>query len=86
MDQVAPDATIATGGYVFKTPEQGAATSVLAATWPQLDGVGGRYFEDCNQAHAHVDGTPGGVAAHALDPDAVGRLWQVSLESLAGAV
>jgi len=85
MDQEALNATIATGGYVFKTPEQGAATSVLAATWPQLDGVGGRYFEDCNQAHPHLDGTPGGVAAHALDPDAAGRLWQTSLESLAGA-
>ena len=33
-----------------KTVEQGAATSVLVATSPQLDGIGGRYFEDCNQA------------------------------------
>ena len=34
----------------WKTPEQGAATSVLVATSPLLDGVGGRYFEDCNEA------------------------------------
>ena len=33
-----------------KTVEQGAATSVLLATSPLLDGVGGRYFEDCNEA------------------------------------
>jgi hypothetical protein len=30
----------------LKTVEQGAATSVFAATSPQLDG---RYFEDCNE-------------------------------------
>ena len=39
-----------TGGMQLKTPEQGAATSVLLATSPALDGVGGRYFEDCNEA------------------------------------
>src|SRR6202040_809206 len=34
----------------LKTIEQGAATSVFVATSPLLDGIGGRYFEDCNQA------------------------------------
>jgi NAD(P)-dependent dehydrogenase (short-subunit alcohol dehydrogenase family) len=29
-----------------KTTQQGAATSVLLATSPQLEGIGGRYFED----------------------------------------
>jgi len=38
------------GGLKWKTPEQGAATSVLVATAPLLDGVGGRYFEDCKRA------------------------------------
>jgi hypothetical protein len=37
-------------GSSFKTVEQGAATSVLLATWPPLDGIGGRYSEDCNEA------------------------------------
>ena len=37
-------------GVNWKTPEQGAATSILVATSPLLDGVGGRYFEDCNEA------------------------------------
>ena len=39
-----------TGGMELKTPEQGAATSVLLATSPALAGVSGRYFEDCNEA------------------------------------
>src|SRR5215469_11588275 len=41
----------------YKTPEQGAATSVFVAASPLLDGVGGRYFEDCHQAVPH-DGGP----------------------------
>jgi NAD(P)-dependent dehydrogenase (short-subunit alcohol dehydrogenase family) len=34
-----------------KTTQQGAATSVLLATSRQLEGIGGRYFEDCNEAN-----------------------------------
>jgi NAD(P)-dependent dehydrogenase (short-subunit alcohol dehydrogenase family) len=67
----------------WKTPEQGAATSVLVATSPLLDGVGGRYFEDCNEAGLNQPGTRRGVAAYALDPEAAERLWQVSAETLA---
>ena len=67
----------------LKTVEQGAATSVLLAASPLLDGVGGRYFEDCNEAHV-VDrrGAPGtgGVARYALDPANAERLWDVSLK------
>jgi NAD(P)-dependent dehydrogenase (short-subunit alcohol dehydrogenase family) len=37
------------GSFHWKTPEQGAATSVLPATSPLLEGIGGRYFEDCNE-------------------------------------
>jgi NAD(P)-dependent dehydrogenase (short-subunit alcohol dehydrogenase family) len=67
----------------WKTPEQGAATSVLVATAPLLDGIGGRYFEDCNEAEPHQPGTRRGVAAYALDPEAAGRLWEVSVATLA---
>jgi NAD(P)-dependent dehydrogenase (short-subunit alcohol dehydrogenase family) len=70
-------------GATWKTPEQGAATSVLLATSPLLDGVGGRYFEDCNEAGPNQPGTRTGVAAYALDPEAAARLWQVSVETLA---
>jgi NAD(P)-dependent dehydrogenase (short-subunit alcohol dehydrogenase family) len=64
----------------WKSTEQGAATSVLVATSPLLDGISGRYFEDCNEAQPHQPGTRTGVAEHALDPDAAERLWEVSLE------
>ncbi|WP_371781323.1 SDR family NAD(P)-dependent oxidoreductase [Streptosporangium subroseum] len=67
----------------WKTPEQGAATSVLVATSPLLEGVGGRYFEDCNEAEPNQAGSRRGVAAYALDPEAATRLWQVSVETLA---
>jgi NAD(P)-dependent dehydrogenase (short-subunit alcohol dehydrogenase family) len=67
----------------WKTPEQGAATSVLVATSPLLDGIGGRYFEDCNEAGPNRPGSRFGVAAYALDPDAAARLWQVSVDTLA---
>jgi NAD(P)-dependent dehydrogenase (short-subunit alcohol dehydrogenase family) len=69
---------------VLKTPAQGAATSVLVATSPLLDGIGGRYFEDCNEAGPNQPGTRRGVAAYALDPEAAERLWQVSVQTLAG--
>jgi NAD(P)-dependent dehydrogenase (short-subunit alcohol dehydrogenase family) len=68
----------------WKTVEQGAATSVLVATSPLLDGIGGRYFEDCNEAAPNKPGSRFGVAAYALDPGAATRLWQVSLDTLAG--
>lgn len=32
--------------FSMKTPEQGAATSMLLAASPLVEGVGGRYFED----------------------------------------
>ncbi|WP_433293957.1 SDR family NAD(P)-dependent oxidoreductase [Pseudonocardia sp. CA-142604] len=72
------------GGDVrWKTPEQGAATSVLVATAPLLDGIGGRYFEDCNESGPHEPGTRRGVAAYALDPEAAAQLWEVSVTALA---
>jgi NAD(P)-dependent dehydrogenase (short-subunit alcohol dehydrogenase family) len=67
----------------WKTPEQGAATSVLVATSPLLDGIGGRYFEDCNEAEVGKLSARHGVAEFALDPEAAVRLWQISLETLA---
>ncbi|MEY9967960.1 NAD(P)-dependent dehydrogenase (short-subunit alcohol dehydrogenase family) [Streptacidiphilus sp. MAP12-16] len=72
------------GGPVWKTPAQGAATSVLLATSPLLEGVGGRYFEDCNEAAPNQPGTRNGVASYALDPQAAAQLWQVTVAMLAG--
>jgi NAD(P)-dependent dehydrogenase (short-subunit alcohol dehydrogenase family) len=66
----------------LKTVEQGAATSILAAVSPLLDGIGGRYLEDCQEAEvvpsrADADGRHG-VAAYALDPANAERLWDIS--------
>ncbi|MFC6089890.1 SDR family NAD(P)-dependent oxidoreductase [Saccharothrix lopnurensis] len=69
--------------FKWKTPEQGAATSVLLATSPLLEGVGGRYFEDCDEALPGIGDPRHGVAAHALDPEAATRLWAVTEETLA---
>ncbi|TDU88480.1 NAD(P)-dependent dehydrogenase (short-subunit alcohol dehydrogenase family) [Kribbella voronezhensis] len=65
---------------MFKTVEQGAATSVLLAASPLLEGVGGRYFNDCNEAEVldRRSGTLYGVARYAVDPDNAERLWAVS--------
>jgi NAD(P)-dependent dehydrogenase (short-subunit alcohol dehydrogenase family) len=67
-----------------KTVPQGAATSVLLAASPLLDKVGGRYFEDCNEA-ATVTRRPtdySGVAWYALDPANAERLWDTALDLL----
>jgi NAD(P)-dependent dehydrogenase (short-subunit alcohol dehydrogenase family) len=77
------EALVSRVGFKYKTLEQGAATSVLVATWPQLEGIGGRYFEDCNEAAVVDDPDPedaSGVAAYALDPRNAEQLWQKSLE------
>jgi NAD(P)-dependent dehydrogenase (short-subunit alcohol dehydrogenase family) len=69
----------------WKNIEQGAATSVLLAASPLVEGVTGRYFEDCNEAGPHRPGVRRGVAAHAVDPHNASRLWQISLDMLATA-
>lgn len=64
-----------------KTPEQGAATTILLAVSPLLDGISGRYFEDCNEAE-QVARRPidfsGGYAAYARDPGNADRLWTMA--------
>ncbi|BBY63815.1 oxidoreductase [Mycolicibacterium helvum] len=56
----------------------GAATTVWAATSPELGGLGGRYLEDCRLAEPFVEGTEGGYAAWAVDPEQATRLWEWS--------
>lgn len=62
----------------FKTPEQGAATQVWAATSPLLDGLGGLYCEDCNVAEIEQDAPSQGVRPYAVDPEQAYRLWELS--------
>ena len=58
-------------GLFMKSPERGAATSIHLATSPEVEGVSGRYFADCREKQP---------AAHAVDPQTAGQLWEVSEE------
>lgn len=71
-------------GVTEKSIEQGAATSILLAASPLVEGVTGAYFEDCQVAGPHTPGVRRGVADYALDPDNARRLWDLSVE-LTGA-
>ncbi|MFJ9033972.1 SDR family NAD(P)-dependent oxidoreductase [Streptomyces sp. NPDC102274] len=73
----------------FKTPEQGAATPVLLAASPLLDGVTGRHFEDNHESEVVVGGpemTMSGVAEWSIDPAAADRLWDYALPVAEDAV
>ncbi|MGW6361664.1 SDR family NAD(P)-dependent oxidoreductase [Streptomyces sp. NPDC055092] len=81
MEQVA--AAMAAGELALppgKTVQQGAATSVLMAASPTVEGVTGRYYEDCAEAKPVTERGDAirGVAPHALDRDNAARLWAVS--------
>ena len=70
---------------LFKTPEQGASTSVWAAVGPELEGVGGLYLENCAEAAPFDRANPFvGVMDYARDPKAADELWTVS-EEVTGA-
>jgi NAD(P)-dependent dehydrogenase (short-subunit alcohol dehydrogenase family) len=67
-----------------KSPQQGAATTLLAATAPELEGIGGRYFEDCNEAVVVQRRGPDytGVAPYAIAAANADRLWAMTLALL----
>jgi NAD(P)-dependent dehydrogenase (short-subunit alcohol dehydrogenase family) len=82
------------GGTLRTPPEkqksraQGAATTVLLATSPLLDGVGARYFNDSQEAQVvhrrpeDPDELVASVAAYSLDPANAERLWDLSTRAL----
>ena len=59
-----------------KTPAQGAATTVFAATAPELAGQSGTYLANCAVASASSQGQ---------DADLAERLWAVSEQFVAAA-
>lgn len=73
----------------FKTPKQGASTTVWAATSPLLAGKPGVYCEDCDVAKpTDPDSETArfmGVNAHACDDEAAEKLWSISEELLDAA-
>ncbi|MDE0930789.1 MAG: SDR family NAD(P)-dependent oxidoreductase [Halioglobus sp.] len=68
---------------VFKTLEQGAATTLWAATTPDLAFEGGQYLEDCHIASPAESGGSSGVESYAVDPAMAAKLWLLS-EDLVG--
>ena len=69
----------------MKSPEQGAATTVLAAVSKELEGKGGRYLENC----AEAEPTPGpemhgkmGYKEWAYDEEREGLLWKKTIAML----
>ena len=62
------------GPIALKTVAEGAATQVYVATRPELAGVSGQYFADCNVAQPRAD---------ADDPELARRLWEISEEIVA---
>ena len=68
---------------IFKNPEQGAATSVWAATAPELQGRGGLYLEDCRQGlPAEAANRVSGHSPHIMDREGAAHLWNMSLQML----
>ena len=72
---------------MFKTPEQGASTSVWAATSPQLNGHGGVYCEDCDIAKLADENSQRWEHARPwiCDDEKAERLWTMSEKMLADA-
>ncbi|KAL2846358.1 dehydrogenase with different specificitie [Aspergillus pseudoustus] len=66
---------------IWKNIEQGAATTVLAAISPELEGKGGLYLEDTQVAKPPARGITG-YAEWAYDEEGPGKLWETSLQLL----
>lgn len=65
-------------GWVYKTPNGGAATSVWAATSADLNHHSGIYLEDCQIAEPAKEGLSSGYNSYAIDRDKANKLWALS--------
>lgn len=68
-----------------KTPQQGASTTVFAATSPLLADIGGVYLKDNDISPIDdeprsltADSIPAEVVSSSIDPDSAKRLWALS--------
>jgi len=57
------------GGLILSTPTKGTKTSLYVATSPEIEGIGGKYFEKCREAESSAESHDEAVAE---------RLWSVS--------
>jgi NAD(P)-dependent dehydrogenase (short-subunit alcohol dehydrogenase family) len=74
----------ASGAFVYKTAQQGAATTLVAAVAPEFARTGGHYLDDGREAYTAANDADlfdhsHGVKEWALDPGAARKLWTVSL-------
>jgi len=78
---IQPDGTL---NPVLKTVAQAAATTLWAATAPELEGRGGLVLEDCAEAlPVGPDTHPwSGFDARVADPGTASRLWDHSIDLL----
>ncbi len=68
---------------VLKSVEAGAATTVWAATAPELAGRGGLYLEDCQVSEPiSSPDAPRGYTEYATNPEDARRLWAISEQLL----
>src|SRR6185437_16503234 len=68
---------------IYKTPEQGASTSVWAAVSKDLEGKGGKYLDDCQIMGPVPEGGnwyANGYGSWAYDEEKEGKMWKKSLE------
>jgi NAD(P)-dependent dehydrogenase (short-subunit alcohol dehydrogenase family) len=83
------DTVVSASDQVFKSVEQGAATSIVVATSPALARTSGKYFEDCREAEviqptaADLASQARGVAWYAVDHAKSAQLWQLSEQLVA---
>lgn len=73
---------MAVGGLGIKIFEQGAVMSVFVVILLLFDGIGGCYFEDCNEVHwllfeFQVEIMVFGVVGYALDLENAACLWEL---------
>jgi NAD(P)-dependent dehydrogenase (short-subunit alcohol dehydrogenase family) len=73
------------GAFAWKTTQQGAATTLVAAVAPEFAHTGGHYLDDGREAptvgnDADLFTNSHGVKEWALDPDSARRLWAASLD------
>jgi NAD(P)-dependent dehydrogenase (short-subunit alcohol dehydrogenase family) len=74
-------------GHLFKSPPQGAATTVWAAVSPHFEGKnGGRYLADSGEEGPSAAAEGGlsmhGYSEHAYDDEAAEKLWRLSYETV----
>ncbi len=70
---------------MFKSPEQGASTTLWAALSEQLDGMGGVYCEDCDIAQQADENSMRHHHAREwiTDPERADRLWTMTEDMIA---